>query len=199
MGLGYTLFVKPVLTLALALALLSGLYFLPEYFPDHVAGQDAIRRNDQVALARFLDRGLDPNDLAQWRSFPRSMMGRATSEGAGDDVPGLGPANEPLLTFALGLCRTEAAQQLVNAGARIDARGRDRSSALFRAAGCGDHRLVQSLLAHGANPNGDEPDGGTPLWEPTNLGWRRRPFTGATVASLEQAGAARPARPPVRR
>jgi hypothetical protein len=199
MGLGYTLFGKPIGTLAAVFAALSGLYLLPEYWPDHAIAADAIRRDDGETLGRYLARGLDPDDRAQWRSYPRRTLGRATREGVGNDTPDLGGADEPLLAFAMGTCKTARAFQLVDAGADVAVRDRSGSSALQRAASCGDQALVAALLAKGADPNAEEPDGGTVLWEPTNLGWKRRPFDERSIAALERAGAARPARAAIRR
>ena len=159
MGLGYTLFGKPLVVLASALVTLSGLYLLPEYWPDHAAATEAIRRNDTATLGRYLARGLSPDDRTQWRSYVRRTMGRTTSVG-------VGPGGWTLLG---------------------------------RAASCGDAPLTAAMLARGADPNVDEPDGGTVLWEPTNLGWRPRPFPDAAVAAMQARGGTRPSRAPVRR
>jgi len=199
MGLGYTLFGKPVLTLAAVLAVVSGVYLLPEYWPDHALGAEAIRAGDDDRLARYLARGLDPDDRSQWRSYLRRTIGRATREGAGSDTPALGSAGEPLLIVALATCDLRAAAALVRAGASPMAVTRDGTSALERAAGCDGADLVATLLAAGADANAASPDGGTVLWEPTTLGWRRRPFGEGITAALEAAGATAPAGPPVRR
>lgn len=190
MGLGYTLFVKPVLTLVAALAVLSGVYLLPEYWPDHYMAAEAIRRDDSAALAVYLSRGLDPNDRTRWRSWPRRTMGRTVQ--GGRSTPEMGAADEPLLSFALGTCSVGAASLLIDAGAEAGARGRDGVTPLWHAAGCGNKVLVEALLARGADVNAPEPDGGTALWERTNLGWRRRPLEAPVIQALEQAGAARP-------
>ena len=68
MGLAYTLFVKPILVLLLALVLLAGVWLLPEYWPDHQVASDAILRDNHEQLRLYLRRGLDPNDLSRWRS-----------------------------------------------------------------------------------------------------------------------------------
>ena len=114
-------------------------------------------------------------------------------------MPDLGAADQSLLAFALGTCKTGRALQLVHAGAGVATRDRGGSSALERAASCADPALVAALLAKGADPNADEPDGGTVLWEPTNLGWKRRPFDEASATALERAGAATPQRAAIRR
>jgi hypothetical protein len=199
MGLGYTLFGKPVLTLAAVLAALSGVYLLPEYWPDHALAAEAIRTGDDDRLARYLARGLDADDRSQWRSYLRRTLGRATREGVGSDTPALGPADEPLLVVALATCDTRAAAALVRAGASPRSVTRDGTSVLERAAGCDGADVVAMLLAAGADVNAASPDGGTVLWEPTNLGWRKRPYHARIGAALETAGATMPDRPPARR
>jgi hypothetical protein len=189
-GLGYTLFVKPVLTLVLALVVLSGLYFLPEYWPDHYMAADAIRRDDSAALAVYLSRGLNPNERSQWRSWPRRTIGRTVRSGT--TSPEMGRADEPLLVVAVSSCTVGPASLLVDAGADISARGRDGATPLWHAAACGNRALVEALLARGADVNAREPDGGTALWERTNLGWRHRPLDASVIRALELAGAARP-------
>jgi len=87
MGLGYTLFGKPLVVVGLVLAALSGLYLLPESWPDHASASDAILHNDSATLGRYLARGLS---RAQWRSFPRRTIGRTTGAGVGDSMPDLG-------------------------------------------------------------------------------------------------------------
>ena len=190
MGLGYTLFVKPVLTLVAALAVLAGVYQLPEYWPDHYMAAEAIRRDDIAALALYVSRGLDPNERSQWRSWPRRTIGRAVP--GGRSTPEMGAADEPLLSFALGSCALGPASLLIDAGADVAARGRDGATPLWHAAGCDNRVLVEALLARGADVNAQEPDGGTALWERTNLGWRRRPLDASVIRALELAGAARP-------
>jgi hypothetical protein len=137
-GLGYTLFIKPVLTLAAALAVLLGLYLLPEYWPDHYIAAEAIRRDDTAALAVYLSRGLDPNERARWRSWPRRTVGRTVR---GTTSPEMGTADEPLLSFALGSCVVGSASLLIDAGGDVGARGRDGATALWHAAGCGNRPL----------------------------------------------------------
>ncbi|MGE0461481.1 MAG: ankyrin repeat domain-containing protein [Vicinamibacterales bacterium] len=190
MGYAYTLFVKPVLTLVAALAALSGVYLLPEYWPDHYMAAEAIRRDDSAALAVYLSRGLAPDDRTQWRSWPRRTVGRAVRSGT--TSPEMGSADEPLLSFALGTCLVGPASLLIDAGADVGARGRDGATPLWHAAGCGNAALVEALLARGADVNAREPDGGTALWERTNLGWRQRPLEPRVIQALERAGAARP-------
>jgi hypothetical protein len=200
MGLGYTLFVKPLVVLGAVLAVLSGVYLLPEYWPDHASASDAIRRNDTVALGRYLARGLSPGERAQWRSYCRKVMGRTTRVGVGNSMPDLGAAQESLLSYALSRCDArESARLLVEAGADVTARDRGGWTLLGRAASCDDASLTSAMLARGADPNADEPDGGTVLWEPTNLGWTQRPIEAAIVAAMQAKGATRPTRPPARR
>ncbi|MCU0806042.1 MAG: hypothetical protein MUF79_13305 [Burkholderiales bacterium] len=200
MGLGYSLFGKPLLILAAVLAALSGLYLLPEHWPDHAAATEAIRHDDTATLARYLARGLPPEERAQWRSYFRRTMARTTSVGVGGTMPDVGPAKQSLLSYALSGCRArESARLLVAAGANVSGRDPGAWTLLGLAAGCEDAALVASMLARGADPNADEPDGGTVLWEPTNLGWRPRPFDAAIVSAMQARGAIRPARPPVRR
>lgn len=172
MGLGYTLFVKPIVTLAVAVVGLLGVYLLPDYWPDHAIASDAIRSDDAEALRRYLARGLDPEERAQWRSYLRRTMGRTTSVGVGGSLPAIGAAEESLLSYALGTCKTGPARQLVQAGADTSGRGRDGFTLVGLAAGCGDAELVEAMLAAGASVTAEEPDGGTVLWEPTNVGWR---------------------------
>jgi ankyrin repeat protein len=114
-------------------------------------------------------------------------------------MPDLGAADESLLSYALTTCMTSAARQLVEAGADVSGRDRGQWTLLGRAAGCEDANLVSAMLSRGADPNADEPDGGSVLWEPTNLGWRARPVDAAITRALERAGATRPTRPPVRK
>lgn len=201
MGLGYTLFVKPFLVLLTVSTALVGLYLLPEYWPDHASARDAIRRNDTASLQRYLARGLSPDERAQWRSYPRRALGRATSAGVGgSSTPALAPASRSLLEEALTQCDAlEAARVLVDAGADVAARDAGGWSLLGRAAGCADEALVTAMLTRGADPNADEPDGGTVLWEPTTTGWRQRPFDEAIVAAMVARQAARPSRAPARR
>lgn len=189
MGLGYTLFGKPLLLLLLVLGLALGIQLLPEYWPDRYVVGEAIRHDDLAAVGRYIARGLDPNDRSQWRSWPRRTFGRTAG---GRSMPELGPADESLLSFATVHCSTEAARLLVNAGADVTSRGRDGATPLYHASMCHDTGLVAALLARGADPNAPEPDGGTALWERTNLGWRRRPHDAAIVDALERAGARRP-------
>jgi hypothetical protein len=198
MGLGYTLFGKPLVVFGLVVAGLSGIYLLPEYWPDHASASDAIRRSDAETLGRYLARGLDPEERAQWRSYLRRTMGRTTRVGVGNSMPELGAADESLLSYALTACATTAARQLVEAGADVSVRDRGQWTLLGRAASCEDSILTSAMLARGADPNAEEPDGGTVLWEPTNLGWRRRPFDAAITQAIERAGGSRPARPPIR-
>ncbi|MGD9903511.1 MAG: hypothetical protein AB7U83_08565 [Vicinamibacterales bacterium] len=198
-GLGYTLFVKPLATTAAVIAVLAGVYLLPEYWPDHALAADAIGARDDNRLARYLARGLHPDDRSQWRSYLRRTIGRATGEGVGSDTPALGPADEPLLVVALATCDVGAAARLVRAGASPIAVSRDGTSALERAAGCDGADVVARLLAAGADVNAASPDGGTVLWEPTGREWRRRPFSERITVALEAAGAVVPARRPVRR
>jgi hypothetical protein len=192
MGLGYTLFGKPFVTTAAVFAALFGVHQLPEYWPDHAMAAQTIARDDVPGLQRLIDRGLDANDLAQWRSFPRRSLGRATREGVGRDTPGLGAADVPLLAYALGMCKTAAAQRLVTAGADITVVARDGATMLEAAAVCGDASLVSLLLARGGNANATSPDGGTVLWEPSARGWQRRGYAEAVVRALEAAGARQP-------
>ncbi|MCC7031450.1 MAG: ankyrin repeat domain-containing protein [Acidobacteria bacterium] len=190
MGLGYTLFGKPLAVLAAALMALAGVYMLPEYWPDHASASEAIRANDIATLERYLARGLSPNDRAQWRSYLRRTMGRATTTGIGGSTPELGRARESLASYALQQCQsTQAARRLVEAGADVVGRDPGGWTLLGRAAGCEDVPLVSAILERGADPNADEPDGGTVLWEPTRLGWRQRPFPEAIVAALRAGGA----------
>jgi hypothetical protein len=189
-GLGYTLFIKPVLTLAAAMAVLSGLHLLPEYWPDHYTAAEALRRDDLAGLALYLSRGLDPDERSQWRSWPKRTIGRTVRSGT--TSPDLGPADEPLLSFALGSCAVGAASLLIDAGADVGARGRDGATPLWHAAGCGNRVLVEALLARGADVNAREPDGATALWERTNHGWRHRPLEAGVIRALELAGAAHP-------
>lgn len=191
MGLGYTLFVKPLLVLTLALGAVTGIYFLPEYWPDHRMARYAILNDDAAALRRYLERRLDPNDRAQWRSWPRATVGRASSWSVGGQ-PDLGPADESLLGVALRDCKGVMAAMLVTAGADVNARGRDGGSVLWHAAACGHVAVVKAMLARGADVNARQPDGGTPLWERTNLGWRHRPLEAGAIRALEEAGALRP-------
>lgn len=199
MGLGYSLFVKPVLVVGLVLAGLSGVYLLPEYWPDHAAASEAILQNDSDKLARYLSRGLSPEERAQWRSYFRRTFGRASRVGVGNSLPDFGDANESLLSYALSTCKTFPALHLVAAGADVSAHDPGLWTLLGLAAACGDADLVASMLERGANPNADEPDGGTVLWEPTNVGWRRRPFDEAIASALVKRGAVQPTRSPVRR
>lgn len=191
MGLGYTLFVKPILTLVLAVVALSGLYLLPEYWPDRYIAGEAIRQGDDRALMQLLARGLHPDERAQWRSFPRRLLGGARTWGVGSS-PDIGPAEESLTSFAVGLCNTAAARHLVAAGADLHTRRPDGGTLLAQAAACGDAVLVTDMVARGASPNVREPDGGTALWEHSALGWRRRPLSSNVVEALERAGAAPP-------
>jgi len=199
MGLGYTLFGKPLVTLAAVLAVLSAVYLVPEYRPDHAIAAEAIRAGDDDRLARYLARGLHPDDRSQWRSYLRRTIGRATREGVGSDTPALGSAGEPLLVLALATCDLDAAAALARAGASATAVSGDGTSALERAAGCDGADLVAMLLAAGADANAASPDGGTVLWEPTTQGWRRRPFSAGIAEALEAAGGTMPDRPAVRR
>lgn len=190
MGYAYTLFVKPVLVLVAAVVAVGGMYLLPEYWPDHYIAAEAIRRDDTAAVAVYLARGLDPGDRTQWRSWPSRTLGRTVR--GGTTSPDMGSADEPLLSFALGLCRIGPASLLLDAGADVGARGRDGATPLWHAAGCGNAVLVEALLARGADVNAREPDGGTALWERTNIGWRHRPLEARVIQVLEQAGAVRP-------
>lgn len=192
MGLGFTLFGKPLLTLGLTCAGLAGVYLLPEFWPDHAIAADAIRRDDVTALDRLLARGLDPDTRAQWRSFMRTLMGRVAREGAGDDQPELGAASAPLVVVAVDRCAGAAARRLVEAGASLAARVPDGATLLERAAACGDTALVEALLSRGADPNAPSPDGGTVRWQPASQGWRQRPVTDPIGAALDRAGAVRP-------
>lgn len=200
MGLGYTLFVKPVLVFALALAGLSGMYLLPEYWPDYAIAREAILGNDTIALQRYLARGLDPEERAQWRSWFRRSFGRTTTAGVGDSTPDLGAAGQSLLDYALSRCTTtQPAVLLVEAGADVTSRDFGGWTLLGRAAACDAVALTSAMLSRGADSNADEPDGGTVLWEPTNRGWQRRPFTPAIIEGLQRAGASRPTRAAVHR
>jgi ankyrin repeat protein len=189
MGMGYTLFVKPLLALSAAVAVLAGVYLLPDYWPDHAAASDAILRNDTARLRTYLARGLAPEERAQWRSYLRRSLGRSSRVGVEGTQP-LGPAQQSLLYYALGTCASGSALQLVEAGANVSARDQSGWTLLGRAAGCEDTTLVSAMLRLGANPSAEEPDGGTVSWEPTKLGWRPRPF-GKAAAILERAGAVR--------
>lgn len=200
MGLGYTLFVKPLVVTASVLAALSALYLLPEFWPDHASASAAIRRGDASALKVYLARGLSPEERAQWRSYARRTMGRTTSVGVGGSMPEIGAAIESLLSYALSRCQSpESARLLVEAGAAVSARDQGGWTLLGRAASCDDEGLVTAMLARGADATADEPDGGTVLWEPTRLGWHPRPFPAAIASALEARGAVRPSRPPARR
>ena len=200
MGLGYTLFVKPLVVLGLGLACLSALYALPEYWPDHTSASAAIDRDDIVTLGRYLARGLSTEERAQWRSYFRKAMGRTARVGVGDSTPPLGSAQESLLAYALRSCASrQSARLLVEAGADLSARDPGGWTLLGKAAGCDDAPLALAMLVRGADPSADEPDGGTVLWEPTNLGWRERPFETAIVTAMRERGATRPTREPTRR
>lgn len=200
MGLGYTLFGKPLLVAGSIMVALTALYLLPEYWPDHAAASEAIRRGDTVTVGRYLERGLSPDGRAQWRSYARRALGRTTTVGVGPSMPGLGSASQSLLSYALASCQArEAARLLVEAGADLSIRDPSGWTVLGLAAGCEDLRLTSAMLARGADPNADEPDGGTVLWEPTSQGWQRRPFPTAIVSTLDARGATRPTRPAVRR
>lgn len=200
MGLTYALFIKPLLVAGLVLAALSGLYLLPEYWPDHAAASEAIRQGDTVRLEQYLARGLSPDERAQWRSYARRALGRTTTVGVGPSMPGLGRASQSLLSYALSGCQARAsARLLVEAGADLTVRDPGGWTVLGLAAGCDDLPLTSEMLAREVDANADEPDGGTVLWEPTRRGWQRRPFPAPIVSALEQRGARQPTRPAVRR
>lgn len=192
MGLGYTLFGKPVLTCVTALAALSAVYLVPEYWPDHAIARLAITRGDTAALRLYLARGLDPDDRSQWRSYLRRALGRTAPVGVSGSTPDLGRAEESLVSYSLGTCAGDAALTLVEAGADVSSRDAGQWTSLGRAASCGLTQVASAMLARGADPMATEPDGGSVLWERTTLGWRRRRFDSALVALLERAGATSP-------
>lgn len=192
MGLAYTLFVKPIVVLAAAIAVLTGIYLLPEYWPDHQIASDAMLRDDAGNLRVYLQRGLDPNDLARWRSGTRRMMGRVRRPAIG--TSDYRNAREPLLAEAIGKCKLEFAELLMAAGADVNARSANGFSVLSQAALCDQPSIVQAMLRRGANVQPAEPDGETVLWERGGQGWRRRPSHPEVVRLLEEAGARRPER-----
>ncbi|HEX4932520.1 MAG TPA: hypothetical protein VFV33_05020, partial [Gemmatimonadaceae bacterium] len=185
MGLAYTLFVKPLLVLAVALALLAGVYLLPEYWPDHRVASDAMRRDDAAKLRLYLQRGLDPDDRSQWRSGTRRMLDRVSRAPIG--TSDYGDAPEPLLAEAVGKCKVEFAEILMEAGADVNARAANGYSILSQAALCDRPALVQSMLRRGADARAAEPNGETVLWERGLQGWRRRPVNAEVVRMLEAA------------
>lgn len=192
MGLAYTLFVKPIVVLAVVLALLAGVYLLPEYWPDHQIASDAMLRGDAAKLRLYLARGLDPDDLARWRSGARRMMERVSRPPIG--TSDFGNAREPLLAEAIGRCNVEFAEILMAAGADVNARSANGYSVLSQAALCDQPSIVAAMLRRGADVRRDEPDGETVLWERGGQGWRRRPSDPEVIRLLEGAGAARPQR-----
>lgn len=192
MGLTYTLFVKPVLVLLFALALLAGVWLLPEYWPDHQVASDAMLRDDQEQLRLYLSRGLDPNDVARWRSGTRRMLDRISPSARG--TSDYGNAREPLLAEAIGKCKLDFAEILMDAGADVNARGQTGYSVLAQAALCDEPSIVRSMLARGADVRRPEPNGETVLWEKGSQGWRRRPTNPDVIRLLEDAGARLPTR-----
>jgi hypothetical protein len=196
MGLG---FLKRLVKLGAVLSPFFAAYLVPEYWPDHAMASDAIVHHDTDRLRTLLARGLAPEDRSQWRSFLRRTLGRTTSVGV-EDYPDLGPADESLLDYALGKCATSSALLLVDAGAKVAVRDKWGWTLLGRAASCRNETLTSAMLRRGADASASEPDGGTVLWEPTNLGWRQRPFgDDAVTAALQHAGARRPSGPAVKR
>lgn len=191
MRLVFALFLKPILCLALALAVLAGIYLLPEYWPDHRAASDAILRDDEATLRLYVKRGLDPNELAQWRSAPRKMLSRARPARGTSDFS---QAREPLLVEAIDKCKARFAEILMDAGADVNARDQRGYSVLSLTALCDDPELVQSFLRRGANARTREPNGETVLWERGLQGWRLRPAHPEVIRLLKTAGAAPPPR-----
>jgi hypothetical protein len=192
MGLAYTLFVKPILVLAAALVVLAGVWLLPEYWPDHQVASDAMLRDDVARLRLYLRRGLDPDDLARWRSGTRRMLDRVSPAARG--TSDYGNAREPLLAEAIGKCKLEFAGILMEAGANVNARAWNGYSVLSQAALCDQPSIVQAMLARGADVHAVEPNGETVLWERASQGWRRRPAHPEVIRLLEAAGARAPAR-----
>lgn len=192
MGMAYTLFVKPIVVLAAALALLTGIYLLPEYWPDHQIASDAMLRDDAGKLRVYLRRGLDPNDLARWRSGTRRMMGRVRRPPIG--TSDYGNAREPLLAEAIGTCKLAFVELLMEAGADVNAKSANGYSVLSQAALCDQPSIVAAMLKRGADVRLSEPGGETVLWERGSQGWRRRPSHPEVIRLLEAAGAALPGR-----
>lgn len=189
--MAYRLFVKPILGLLAVFAVLTAIYLLPEYRPDHRMASEAILAGDAERLALYLRRGLDPNDRSRWRSSLRFSFLRS-GPSASRERGSLADAPEALLSRALEGCTVSLAGMLVAAGADVNVRARSGETALWQAAVCGEPGMVQSLLSRGADVNARSPDGGTALWEKTNIGWRHRPLPPEVVRILEAAGAARP-------
>jgi hypothetical protein len=192
MGLAYTLFVKPILVLLLALVLLAGVWLLPEYWPDHQVASDAILRDNHEQLRLYLRRGLDPNDLSRWRSGTRRMLDRISPSARG--TSDYGDAREPLLAEAIGKCKLDFAETLIKAGADVNARARNGYSVLAQAALCDEPSIVKSMLARGADVRRPEPNDETVMWEKGSQGWRRRPANPDVIRLLEEAGAQTPSR-----
>ncbi len=190
MGLGYTLFVKPVLVLAAAVAVVAGIWLLPEYWPDHQVASDAMLAGDTVAFRRYLERGLDPDERARWRTGTRRVLWRtARAPFRANDY---GSAPEPLLAVAIARCELRFAHILVEAGANVNARTRYGRSVLAEAALCDDPAIVRAMLARGADAKAAEPNGETVLWEKGLQGWRLRPSNHDVIRLLEAAGARSP-------
>lgn len=192
MGLAFKLFVKPILVLLFAFAILAGIWLLPEYWPDHQIASDAMLRDDHEQLRLYIRRGLDPNDLARWRSGTRRMLDRISPSARG--TSDYGNAREPLLAEAIGKCKLDFAEILLDAGSDVNARGHGGYSVLAQAALCDEPSIVRLMLAHGADVRRPEPNGETVLWEKASQGWRRRPTHPDVIRLLEEAGAQSPAR-----
>lgn len=96
----------------------------------------------QIPMARLLlDKGADPNALTRDGFLQISPLGCAV---ATPDVPN--PSDDEDVVI-------ELTKLLIAAGAEVNGRRRDGLTALHSAAWRGHRRVMEALLAHGADPN----------------------------------------------
>jgi ankyrin repeat protein len=105
-------------------------------------------------------------------------------------APSLPPRPGPPIVEAAWRGDAAEVTRLLEAGARVGARGPDGWTPLLAAAAAGHAGVVEVLLARGADPNQAAPDGLTPL-AAARLGDHL-----AVLRRLLQAGARDPTRPP---
>jgi hypothetical protein len=175
--------------LALLLVGFVLLYSLPEFFPDHYQGAEAIWNGDAERLSTLLDRRLDPDTRRQWSSQVQRLLEPRSSTHSDQAWIIFDPPDRSLLHLAIERGRSDMAELLVRHGADVNARNMRRETPLFGAASSGDEALVRLLLENGADPSATDIDGGTALRDgPPDRG-RPRAIDSSIVLLIEDATA----------